>query len=1090
MKSGTGVVAIASASGYTGTTRILAGTLQIGNGGTTGVLGSGAVQNDGVLAFNRTDNISVSNAISGTGQLTQSGTGELTLSGTNTYTGSTNLNAGALVFSAFTNIGSGSINFNGGALKFGSGVTTDISSRTINLGAGGGTINTNGNNVTFANSIGNGGAGALTKAGAGRLTLAGGSYSGLTNVTGGTLVANGSYSGGASVADTATLGGSGTFGGTITVASGATIAPGNSVGTITAAGLSLANNSILNYEFNTTPANDYISVTGNSGLTINGGGFNLYQENTVNPFSTVGTYNLIGYSGSIGGTGVSALTVLNPQAGKNYNFSATGSDVTLDISSAGLISDWNVDADGSWNNSGNWSNTVPNATSATAQLNASLTANRAVTLDGDKTVAGLTIASGSPTLGYTVAQGSSGSLSLDSGGTQANVNVNSGANTISANVTLGSSNAVFAVAANSSLTASGELGGSGALVKSGSGTLNLTGNSNTYSGGTTVAGGTLGFSGLGSLGSGNIAIDGGTLRYNSGNTDDISARTVTIGTSGATFDTNGNDVAFANAIGNSGAGGLTKTGSGTLTLSGENTYTGPTSVTGGSVSIAGNAGLGAPASGSGLTLNGGTLATTSSLALDNAGANNRAVTIGSSGGAFNVADSTTLTVSGTVSGSSGTLTKSGGGTLTLSGNNATTLSSAINLVGGTLQAGGAQSNGQQGLGTGAITLGNGTTLRANGAGLTDNGTGYGTLANALTVASGSTATLVPSKRMTISSSLSGAGTLNVQVDGTRQDYTGNWSAFTGQLNLNGAGEFRLGGANSFTNASVHLGNGVYVYQSYNPPSGTGTETVQNIGALSGDTGSILGGQPVGGRYVNWTVGSLGTSTVFAGVIQNDTDSSNGFGEPKLTKVGAGTLTLSGVNTYTGPTTVSAGALRITGSLANTAVTVGASGTLSGTGTIGGATTINGALRPNSAPTDATSRLTFGSTLALAGTTTFDIDGGNYTGVTVSTANSLSYGGTLTVNFGGATVPGTYDLFNFTTLTGGTFSSLSFGGTFATPTWTTANGVWTGVSDGYTFEFREADGDLLVSAVPEPSAFALLAGLAGLGCVGLRRRRRA
>jgi|GEM_PF-2546934 len=74
-KTGAGTMVIASASAYSGTTTISAGTLQIGNGGVTGsVLGD--ITNNGALVFNRTGDYSVSNSISGSGSLTtlQSGT--------------------------------------------------------------------------------------------------------------------------------------------------------------------------------------------------------------------------------------------------------------------------------------------------------------------------------------------------------------------------------------------------------------------------------------------------------------------------------------------------------------------------------------------------------------------------------------------------------------------------------------------------------------------------------------------------------------------------------------------------------------------------------------------------------------------------------------------------------------------------------------------------------------------------------------------------------------------------------------------------------------------------------------------------------
>ena len=71
--------------------------MQIGNGGTTGTLGSGNIFNNSSLIFNRTDSgLVVSSVISGSGSISQNGSGTTTLTGTNTYTGSTNVTAGML----------------------------------------------------------------------------------------------------------------------------------------------------------------------------------------------------------------------------------------------------------------------------------------------------------------------------------------------------------------------------------------------------------------------------------------------------------------------------------------------------------------------------------------------------------------------------------------------------------------------------------------------------------------------------------------------------------------------------------------------------------------------------------------------------------------------------------------------------------------------------------------------------------------------------------------------------------------------------------------------------------------------------------
>lgn len=94
-KAGGGTLILTGANTYRGGTAIDAGTLQIGDGGTTGSI-LGDVDNSGTLVFNRSNDFVFAGVISGAGNLVIEGAGALTLSGTSNYTGPTSLNAGTL----------------------------------------------------------------------------------------------------------------------------------------------------------------------------------------------------------------------------------------------------------------------------------------------------------------------------------------------------------------------------------------------------------------------------------------------------------------------------------------------------------------------------------------------------------------------------------------------------------------------------------------------------------------------------------------------------------------------------------------------------------------------------------------------------------------------------------------------------------------------------------------------------------------------------------------------------------------------------------------------------------------------------------
>ena len=237
---GTGTTILTGDNSYTGGTTISAGTLQIGNGGTTGSIVGNVIDNAN-LAFDRSDALIFAGDISGTGSVTQIGTGTTILSGNNTYTGGTTISAGILQIGnggttgrvvgnvidnanlAFDRsdalIFAGDISGTGSVTQIGTGTTilsgnntytggTTISAGTLQIGNGGTTGSIVGNVIDnanlafdrsdaliFAGDIS--GTGSVTQIGTGTTILSGNNtYTGGTTISAGTLqIGNGGTTG-------------------------------------------------------------------------------------------------------------------------------------------------------------------------------------------------------------------------------------------------------------------------------------------------------------------------------------------------------------------------------------------------------------------------------------------------------------------------------------------------------------------------------------------------------------------------------------------------------------------------------------------------------------------------------------------------------------------------------------------------------------------------------------------------------------------------------------------------------------------------------------------------------------------------------
>jgi len=696
---------------------------------------------------------------------------------------------------------------------------------------------------------------------------------------------------------------------------------------------------------------------------------------------------------------------------------------------------WNVGT-GSWLTGTNWNPTGP----PTNTVNAFVENGGTAQVDGPGAMAS--------TLDIGGLEGGTGTVQLQSGGflTVSNgVTIGAGGtllytggnNLITANVNMQNNGSiVFDSSTDSSW--SFNFFGSGKLTLNGTGTVTLTGTS-TYSGGTTINAGTLQIGNGGTTGSitGDV-VDNGTLSFNRSD----------------------NFISFNGGI--TGTGGLVKLQGGTLTLGGTNTYFGTTMVDAGTLQ-AGSKNVFSP--NSAFVVN----ATLDLNANDN--------TIGSLSGSGTVTgggfenpptatlavgnDNTNTTFAGTLQDGSGflALNKIGTGTLILTGTNSysgfTPFSTTISS--GTLQLG----NGGT---TGSIT---GSVLD-NGIFAFDHSNRFvfgGTINGSGSVQQNGTGTLV----LTAINSYGGGTNLNSGIIAVNSDVnlgsgplifnggTLEASAFVSSktITLTGGGTFladsgtsTLSGPISGPGAWTKAGSGTLVLSGTNTyfgsttvaagilqagsPSGfsansaftVNTGATLDLNGFNNSVGSLSGSGLVtntGGPNLlptTLTAGGNNASTIFSGTL---TDGVVKTSTLALTKVGTGTLTLTGTNQYSGNTNVAQGTLIVNGSVGGGSVNVASGATLGGTGTIGVPVTIQngGILSPGASPgTLIPGTLTMGTLTLNSGSVLNYQLGipnmvGNGANDLVNVNGNLTLAGTLNVTNVGGFAQGVYRLFNYT-----------------------------------------------------------------------------
>jgi autotransporter-associated beta strand protein len=631
---------------------------------------------------------------------------------------------------------------------------------------------------------------------------------------------------------------------------------------------------------------------------------------TLNVGSTMSAAGIISGATNLvkSGTGILTLSGANTYTGTTVVGAAGGADAgTILLSGAGKIS-----------------NAATTVYGGTLDLNGTTQTITTLALGAGASGTAATVAIGSGVLNlggnvtYTATNNPNGAFITGEGGGILNLNA-------TRTFTIGDSTAaaddltITAIVQNGS-AASG-------IIKRGTGTLTLTG-ANTYTGTTVVgnsggtSGGTLSLSGAGKISNAATTVYGGTLDLN-GTTQTITTLTLGGGAAGTTATmaigsgvlnlggnvtytaTNNPNGAFITGEGGgilnlnatrtftinnstavaddltitaivqngSATGGITKAGAGTLTLGGANTYTGATVI---------GASNGADA---------GTIRLSDSGKISNAATTIYAGTLDLNGTTQTI---TTLTLGGGASGSTANVNL-GDGILNLGGN--VTYTATNNPTGATISGGTLKLNG-----TRIFTIGDSTSPAANYDLTISSNVQDGGSASGLTKAGLGTLWLSGTNTYTgVTTINASAGILEFgkAVSLYNHNYA-SWTAANLIVNSGATLAFHVGGDGEFTSSDMDIIKTL----------GTGTSGLKAGARLGLDTTNAAGG--------NFTYG---------GVIANTNAGANAIG---ITKLGTGTLTLTGANTYTGTTIVGNGGGAEAGTLL-----------LSGAGKINGAVSVYG-----------------------------------------------------------------------------------------------------------------------------------------------------
>ncbi len=714
------------------------------------------------------------------------------------------------------------------------------------------------------------------------------SYSGPTTVSAGKLYVNGTLNSSASVsvASGATLGGMGSIGAPVTVANGGILEAGQAgVGAFTLNnGVTFSGSATIDFGA-VSPAGSTPGLTVNGSVTTNG---NPLLIDIIGSISGTGDFALLDFSGTTftNVTGFTLATPLPSRANGSLIVSATNaSEVDLVVTSLSSIvwtgnnnSSWDTTTANNWVQQGAGTTKYIDNPGDSVIFNDTAAPRTSVSINsGDVHPTSVVFANNTSTYTISGTNAIAGATDLQLTGTGTviflNTNTYTGATSIAAGATLQMGNGIpgsdGSISQTSGITNngflvydlagsqaySGVIGGSGALSKTGPGTLILT-NTSTFTGGTTISSGTI------QLGKGTSANDGAV-------TGNI------VNNAALVFNYFGN-VEYDGTI--SGSGAVAKVGLATLALGGTNTFTGGTTVNSGTLQLASLAAQNS-------TVTTGTGGVMSFLYVN--GESSTAVSIGGLAGSGSVilqdsfapsnpvpltvgTNNQSTTFSGIISGT-GSLTTGGTGTLTLTNSN--TYIGGTNLNAGTLNMGNVLALGA----SGGITFGGGVLQYT-----------------------ASSAGFDPSARIAPNSS---SGAVAIDTNGQNVTFgTGlGGNQFAGLTKL-GAGTLSLNGANTYSGNTLVSAGKLLVNGSISPSS---TMVTVSAGAALGGNGSVGDVTVQNGGIIDVSTNNGTTFSVTGltlGQISTDTSILDfSAGNPNVPQLAIGTdgfTTNGGVHTVT------------------------------------------------------------------------------------------------------------------------------------------------------------------------------------------------